>query len=380
MIKMSSEDIHRGLVNVVVDETSISGTDLSNKNLFYRGYNVKTLSKKCNFLEVAFLFLKGKLPNGKEFEEFKLREKKERKISPDVEKIILNYAKRIKAANIISACLLLEFEEHSKENYYNGNNKNQNIETIILRLISRLPLIISGITQSRKNNKIQEKTLNSEYLGSFLKNNFIYGNQKIVDYLNRLMICAADNGFTASTFMARGALSSGSSVCDSIIAALSSFKGHAHGGASKDVLEMMRILRNFNNKNDIDQWVEIQLAQKKKIPGFGHRLYKKGDPRLKCLSYGFELLDDKERFIIKNLIVSLKERKNILSNPEIIIGPSLSKMGFEDDIIPMVVFLARIAGLGAHLKEQIIDNKIIRPSAIYSGGYGKKFISLEKRK
>jgi citrate synthase len=332
-------------------------------------------------MEVLYLLLNGNLPNQEQLREIEIQEKQERKLNVEIEEIIKKYAKISTAADVLSVCLsLMKLELHQKRNYYDVVDKQKEINGEIIKILAKVPMVIADICRVRQGKYFSYPVPNSGLTENFLQLSLGISDAETINYVNKVLILAAENGFTASTFIARCVISSGSGVYDAIVAALDSFKGHAHGGASTDVLEMVRMLQS---EKDIDNWVKEQFINKKKIPGFGHRLYKNGDPRLDSLMEGFDLLEkyrkNDSKQILEKLKISVKKQKGLLPNPEIIVGPSLSAIGYEDDVIPMVIFMSRVAGIGAHLKEQIIDNKIIRPDSCYTGLYNRNFIPIENR-
>ena len=373
-----SEEIKKGLLGIVVDETTISQVMPDINSLTYRGYAVQDLCEKCNFEEVAYLVLNGDLPNKKQLNKFIKEEKSNRKLSKQILNDIQKMPKKAHPMDVIrTAVSLMSLEDKDVRD----NSPVANMRKAI-RIFAKTPTALSAYFRTRKGKKIikpKKKLTFSE--------NFFYmcfgkvPSKDIVKAFDVSLILYAEHSFNVSTFTARTITSSLSDIHGAITGAIASLKGPLHGGANEEVMYMMNKIKNPNNAL---KWINKALDKKEVVMGFGHRVYKKGDSRVPTMEKYFKKVSkikaDKKFVkiydIVKNVMI---ERKNIHPNVDYPTGPTYHLMGFETDFFTPIFVMSRITGWSAHIMEQHAANKLIRPLSKYSGASHRKVMLLNQR-
>ena len=373
-----SDEIKKGLLGIVVDETTISQVMPDINSLTYRGYAVQDLCEKCNFEEVAYLVLNGELPKKNELKKFKKELQKNRVISINLREIIKHMPKKAHPMDVtrtIVSVLGLEDKET------NDNSPKANMRKT-LRIFAKTPTAIAAFFRARQGKKVipPEKKL------SFAENFFYmcFGkvpNKEIVKAFDVSLILYAEHSFNVSTFTARTITSSLSDIHGAITGAIASLKGPLHGGANEEVMHMMNKIKKPESAL---KWINKALDNKEVVMGFGHRVYKKGDSRVPTMEKYFKKVSkvkkDKKFIkiydIVKNVMI---KRKNIYPNVDYPTGPTYHLMGFDTDFFTPIFVISRITGWGAHIMEQHSANKLIRPLSKYSGPDHRKVMLLNQR-
>tara|TARA_B100001250_G_scaffold350052_1_gene321568 strand:+ start:120 stop:1244 length:1125 start_codon:yes stop_codon:yes gene_type:complete len=373
-----SDDIKKGLLGIVVDETTISQVMPDINSLTYRGYAVQDLCEKCIFEEVAYLVLNGDLPNKKELKKFKKELEENRKITINLREIVKHMPKKahpMDVARTIVSVLGLEDKETS------NNSPKSNMKKAI-KIFAKTPTAIAAFFRARKGKKII-----SPKKGLTFAENFFYmcfgkvPNKDIVKAFDVSLILYAEHSFNVSTFTARTITSSLSDIHGAITGAIASLKGPLHGGANEEVMHMMNKIKKPENAL---KWINKALDEKEVVMGFGHRVYKKGDSRVPTMEKYFKkvakLKKDKKFHkiydIVKNVMI---KRKDIHPNVDYPTGPTYHLMGFDTDFFTPIFVISRITGWAAHIMEQHAANKLIRPLSKYSGPEHRKVILLNQR-
>ena len=373
-----SDEIKKGLLGIVVDETTISQVMPDINSLTYRGYAVQDLCEKCIFEEVAYLILNGELPNKKQLKKFIKNERSERKLSKQILNDIQKMPRKAHPMDVIrTAVSLMSLEDKDVRD----NSPVANMRKAI-RIFAKTPTALSAYFRTRKGKKIikpKKKLTFSE--------NFFYmcfgkvPSKDIVKAFDVSLILYAEHSFNVSTFTARTITSSLSDIHGAITGAIASLKGPLHGGANEEVMYMMNKIKNPNNAL---KWINKALDKKEVVMGFGHRVYKKGDSRVPTMEKYFKKVSkikaDKKFVkiydIVKNVMI---ERKNIHPNVDYPTGPTYHLMGFETDFFTPIFVMSRITGWSAHIMEQHAANKLIRPLSKYSGASHRKVMLLNQR-
>jgi 2-methylcitrate synthase len=373
-----TNNIKKGLLGIVVDETTVSQVMPDINSLTYRGYAVQDLCEKCSFEEVAFLILNKELPNKSQLKKFKKQLEKNRNITINLKKIVMHMPKKshpMDVARTIVSVLGLEDKET------NNNSHEVNMRKAI-RIFAKTPTALAAFFRARKNkNIIQPK----KGLG-FSENLFymFFGkipSKDIIKAFDVSLILYAEHSFNVSTFTARTITSSLSDIHSAITGAIGSLKGPLHGGANEEVMNMMIKIKKPENAL---KWINDALDNKDVVMGFGHRVYKKGDSRVPTMEKYFkkvsEIKKDKKYHkiydIIKNVMI---KRKDIHPNVDYPTGPTYHLMGFDTDFFTPIFVLSRIIGWSAHIMEQHASNKLIRPLSKYSGEKHRKVMLLNQR-
>ena len=373
-----NEDIKKGLLGIVVDETTISQVMPDINSLTYRGYAVQDLCEKCTFEEVAYLVLNGELPNNKDFKKFKKDLEKNRNISINLREIVRHMPKKshpMDVARTIVSVLGLEDKETV------DNSPKANMRKTI-RIFAKTPTAIAAFFRVRKGKKIIPPKKNLSFSENFFY--MCFGNvpsKEIVKAFDVSLILYAEHSFNVSTFTARTITSSLSDIHGAITGAIASLKGPLHGGANEEVMHMMNKIKKPENAL---KWINNALDKKDVVMGFGHRVYKKGDSRVPTMEKYFKKVSkikkDKKFIkiydIVKNVMI---ERKNIHPNVDYPTGPTYHLMGFDTDFFTPIFVISRITGWSAHIMEQHAANKLIRPLSKYSGAEHRKVMLLNQR-
>ena len=373
-----SDEIKKGLLGIVVDETTISQVMPDINSLTYRGYAVQDLCEKCNFEEVAYLVLNGDLPKKKDLKKFRKLLNENRKITINLREIVKHMPKKAHPMDVsrtIVSVLGLEDKET------NDNSPNANMRKAI-KIFAKTPTAIAAFFRARKGQNIipPKKKL------SFAENFFYmcFGkvpNKEIVKAFDVSLILYAEHSFNVSTFTARTITSSLSDIHGAITGAIASLKGPLHGGANEEVMHMMNKIKKPENAL---KWINKALDKKEVVMGFGHRVYKKGDSRVPTMEKYFKKVakikkDKKFLKIYETVKKTMIERKNIYPNVDYPTGPTYHLMGFDTDFFTPIFVISRITGWSAHIMEQHRANKLIRPLSKYRGEKHRRVMLLNQR-
>ena len=373
-----SDEIKKGLLGIVVDETTVSQVMPDINSLTYRGYAVQDLCEKCNFEEVAYLVLNGELPNKKQLKSFVKEERLDRKLSKEILSDIRKMPKKAHPMDVArTAVSLMALEDNETKD----NSPKANMRKAI-RIFSKTPIALAAFFRARKGKKIISPKKNLSFSENFFY--MCFGkvpSKEIVKAFDVSLILYAEHSFNVSTFTARTITSSLSDIHGAITGAIASLKGPLHGGANEEVMHMMNKIKKPENAL---KWINKALKNKDVIMGFGHRVYKKGDSRVPTMEKYFRRVSSlkKDRKfikiydIVKNVMI---EKKNIHPNVDYPTGPTYHLMGFDTDFFTPIFVISRITGWSAHIMEQHAANKLIRPLSKYSGAKHRKVMLLNQR-
>jgi len=373
-----SDEIKKGLLGIVVDETTVSQVMPDINSLTYRGYAVQDLCAKCNFEEVAYLVLNGELPNKKQLKSFIKEERSDRKLSKEILSDIRKMPKKAHPMDVVrTAVSLMALEDkETKDNSPKANMRKA------IRIFSKTPIALAAFFRARKGKKMIAPKKNLSFSENFF--HMCFGkvpSKEIVKAFDVSLILYAEHSFNVSTFTARTITSSLSDIHGAITGAIASLKGPLHGGANEEVMHMMNKIKKPENAL---KWINKALKNKDVVMGFGHRVYKRGDSRVPTMEKYFKkvasIKKDKKFIkiydIVKNVMI---ERKNIHPNVDYPTGPTYHLMGFDTDFFTPIFVISRITGWSAHIMEQHAANKLIRPLSKYSGTKHRKVMLLNQR-
>ena len=373
-----SDDIKKGLLGIVVDETTISQVMPDINSLTYRGYAVQELCEKCSFEEVAYLILNKELPNKSKLKKFKKDLEENRNITINLREIVKHMPKKAHPMDVARTVVsVMGLEDKDTSNNSAGANMRKAI-----RIFAKTPTAMAAFFRARKG-----KNVISPKKGLGFSENFFYmcfgktPNKEIIKAFDISLILYAEHSFNVSTFTARTITSSLSDIHSAITGAIGSLKGPLHGGANEAVMHMMNKIKKPESAL---KWVNNALDKKEVIMGFGHRVYKKGDSRVPTMEKYFrkvsKIQNDKKFHkiyeVVKNVMI---ERKDIHPNVDFPTGPTYHLMGFDTDFFTPIFVLSRITGWSAHIMEQHAANKLIRPLSKYSGEKHRKVMLLNQR-
>jgi 2-methylcitrate synthase len=372
------EEIKKGLLGIVVDETTVSHVVPELSTLTYRGYTVQELCDKCDFEEVAYLVLNGDLPNKKQLKKFIKYERSERKLSKQILANIQKMPKNAHPMDVIRTCVsLMALEDKdTKDNSPKANMRKA------MKIFSKTPTAVAAYFRCRKGKKIISPDKKLSFSENFFKMTFgKVPDKEIVRAFDISLILYAEHSFNVSTFTARTITSSLSDIHGAITGAIASLKGPLHGGANEAVMIMMK---EIGKPEKAQAWIDNALEKKKIIMGFGHRVYRTGDSRVPTMKhYLFKVAKilKKEKYtkIYEILAKNMIEKKNIHPNVDFPCGPLYYMMGIDIDFYTPIFVMSRITGWSAHIMEQHASNKLIRPLSKYKGEEVRKVMLLNHR-
>lgn len=361
---MADQQIHKGLDGVVVDVTAISKVNPETNSLLYRGYPVQELAASQPFEAVAHLLWHGELPSDAQAAEFRERERSLRAL-PDNVRAAMDLAPATAHPMDVVRTAVSVIGANDPDAADADDDINKAVE-----LFAVLPAIVAYEQRRRRGEEPIEPRDDLDYSANFLWMTF--GEEaapEVVDAFRVSMILYAEHSFNASTFTARVVTSTLSDLYSAVVAAIGALKGPLHGGANEAVME---IFRELEGGADPGEWLDAAFAEKRKVMGFGHRVYKRGDSRvptmreaLARLTEHYDRADVLERY--DALEQAMADRKPIKPNLDYPSGPAYDLMGFDTELFTPLFVAARVVGWTAHIMEQRADNALIRPLSEYTG-------------
>ena len=378
---MADAEIKYGLAGVVTDDTAVSKVMPETNSLTYRGYAVQDLATRCRFEEVAYLIWNGELPNQSQLDAFIAAEKAERGLSDDLIAVMRRFPKGAHPmATLRTAVSFLGLEadiadDHATDELYER----------AISMYAKLPQIVAADFRLRNG---KEPIAPNPDLG-FSENFFhmCFGEvpaPEVVKCFDISMTLYAEHSFNASTFTARVIASSLSGIYSAVTGAIGSLKGPLHGGANEAVMHMLKEVGTADNAR---AWMLDALATKKKIMGFGHRVYRSGDSRVPTMTDAYKNMvdiigtDEAKMYweMSRTLDETMVAEKGIYPNLDFPAGPAYYLMGFEIPMFTPIFVMSRITGWTAHIMEQLADNKLIRPLSNYTGPAQREVVSVDQR-
>jgi citrate synthase len=374
----STETPSKGLEGVVAAQTRLSDVRGDAGELIYAGYDINELAGKVSFEEVVHLLHWNHLPNRKELAELKATLAADRELPQGVVDILRVIPRdtppmdAIRTAVSALGCFDAQRDDHS----YDDERRKA------MQLIARIPIITAYFHRIRQDKEVLPPKPELGEAANFLY--LIDGEAPSAEKANTLDLCYvlhADHGMNASTFSARVTIATLSDMYSAITSAIGTLKGPLHGGANEGVIKM---LLDIGSLDKVDEYVEECLAQKKKIMGIGHRVYKTLDPRAPQLKRMAQVLSSKvgERKWIQmsdRIAELMLKKKNLHANVDFYSATVYYSLGIPTDLFTPIFANARMAGWTAHILEQLADNRLIRPQSVYIGPSGLKVKPLEQR-
>ena len=373
-----SDEIKKGLLGIVVDETEVSKVMPEINSLTYRGYAAQDLCEYCRFEEVAYLILNKDLPNSIQLKQFEKEERNNRELSKNLYEIIKNIPKKSHPMDVArTAVSVMGLEDNETSNSSPEANMRKT-----LRIFAKTPTALAAFYRVRNGKKIIKPKKELSFAENFF--NMCFGKvpqKEIVKAFDVSLILYAEHSFNVSTFTARTITSSLSDIHGAITGAIASLKGPLHGGANEEVMHMMRKIKKPENAL---KWINNALKNKDVVMGFGHRVYKSGDSRVPTMREYFgkvaKIKKDKTFEKIYEIVEKVMiKKKNIHPNVDYPTGPTYHLMGFDTDFFTPIFVISRITGWSAHIMEQHAANKLIRPLAKYKGSKHRKVMELNYR-
>ncbi|MFD6270796.1 bifunctional 2-methylcitrate synthase/citrate synthase [Nocardia asteroides] len=363
---MTDSDIAKGLAGVVVDTTSISKVVTETNSLTYRGYPVQELAARRTFEEVAYLLWYGELPDDGQRQLFCQRERAQRRIDRSVLALVEKMPDTCHPMDVVRTVVsYLGTEDAASE-----STAERDRLAAALRLTALLPTVIATAMRRRRG---LDPIAPHPQLG--FAENFLYmcfgevPAPRIVRAFEISLILYAEHGFNASTFAARVVTSTGSDLYSAVTAAIGALKGRLHGGANEAVMHTMR---EIDDPDRAAAWVRETLAARRKVMGFGHRVYRHGDSRVPTMKTALDEVAEVtggQRWVrmYDALATAMAEQTGIAPNLDFPAGPAYHLMGFDIEMFTPIFVMSRITGWTAHIAEQSAANALIRPLSEYRG-------------
>jgi citrate synthase len=370
----------KGLEGIVAATSGICYIDGEQGVLAYRGIDIHDLAKNSTFEETCYLLWNGKLPTQSELDGVRKRLAADRKIHPDIFRMMREVPRDVLPMEVLRTGV-------SALSFYDADEKNNDHDANVrkaYRLTSQIAMIVAGYDRIRKGKEVVEPDPSLSHAANFLL--MLNGKKPSTTAekaLDIALILHADHELNASTFAARVTAATLSDMHSSITSAIGALKGPLHGGANEEVMRMLFAIDKAGE--DPVKHVQEMLAQKKKIPGMGHRVYRTEDPRathLRKMSHDlgasagvpkwFDMSQRIEEFI--------KREKRLNANVDFYSASTYTTLGIDVDLFTPIFAVSRISGWTAHVIEQHDDNRLIRPRADYIGPkYPAKYIPMEQR-
>jgi citrate synthase len=370
----------KGLEGIVATNSSICYIDGDRGVLAYRGIDIHELADQSNFEETCYLLWFGRLPNSNELTDLKRRLAEERNLDPAILQLLHNAPKTASPMDVLRTTV-------SALAFYDADVKNNDHEANVrkaIRLTSQIAMIVAAYDRLRKGKPVVESDRSLSHAANFLLQlNGAKPSATAERALDVALILHADHELNASTFAARVTAATLSDIYAAITSAIGALKGPLHGGANEAAFRIMAAIER--EKAEPVEYVRNLLAQKKKVPGFGHRVYHTEDPRAThlrlmshdlCYSSGqpqwFDMSEKIEKF--------MQAEKKLNANVDFYSASTYHVLGIDEDLFTPVFAVSRISGWSAHVIEQLDDNRLIRPRAEYMGpDYPNRYIPMQKR-
>ncbi len=365
-----------GLRGQVAGKTALSTVGKSGSGLTYRGYDVKDLAEQCQFEEVAYLILKGELPNAQQLSEYRAKLKSLRELPQALKDVLERIPANAHPMDVMrTGCSMLGNLEMEKD-----FSEQQQVTD---RLLACLPSIICYWYRfSHDGVRIDVNTDDDSIGGHFL--HMLHGKAPSAlheQVMHVSLILYAEHEFHASTFTARVCASTLSDMHSCVVGAIGSLRGPLHGGANEAAMEM---IERFTSPEHAEQEMMGMLARKEKIMGFGHAIYSESDPRNVVIkTWSEKLAKDVGDTVLYPVSVRCEDvmwrEKKLFCNADFFHASAYHFMGIPTKLFTPIFVMSRVTGWAAHVMEQRADNRIIRPSAEYNGEAPRAVVPLAER-
>jgi citrate synthase len=370
----------KGLEGVVATTSGICYIDGDRGVLAYRGIDIHELAEHSNFEETCYLLWFGRLPNRTQLKDIEGRLAQERQLDPAIIRFLRDVPRTALPMDVLRTAVsaLAFYDLDEKKNDHDANVRKA------IRLTSQIAMIVAGYDRIRKGMPVVEADRSLSHAANFLLQlNGTKPSDTAERALDIALILHADHELNASTFAARVTAATLSDMHSAITSAVGTLKGPLHGGANEAVFRILETIER--EKTDPVDYVRKMLAEKKKVPGFGHRVYHTEDPRathLRGMSRDlgqasrqpqwYDMSEKIEQFV--------KSEKKLNANVDFYSASTYHTLGIDEDLFTPIFAVSRISGWTAHVIEQLDDNRLIRPRADYMGPeYPNHYVPIEKR-
>jgi citrate synthase len=371
--------VSKGLEGVVAAETQLGEVKGAEGILFYCGYDINELAGKVSYEEVVHLLWHHRLPNRKELQSLTTALRAERELPQGVIDFLVAAPKDARPIDVMRTAVSMlgcyDTQRHDLE-------MGANLATAI-KLVSQIGIIAAYFHRARQGLSLPpvRKDLGEAAHFLYLINGEV-PSKEAEETLDVAYVLHAEHGFNASTFTARVVASTLSDMFSAISAAIGALKGPLHGGANEGVIHM---LEEIGSVDKVDAWVADALAQKKKIMGIGHRVYKVLDPRAPHLKemavkLSNQLGEPKWIQMSEKIATTMREQKGLNANVDFYSATVYYSLGIPTDLFTPIFAISRMSGWTAHVLEQWSENRLFRPLSEYVGKpYGQKVLPIDER-
>ena len=378
LVNQTSVEIEKGLEGVVVAKSAITFIDGQQGILRYRGIDIKELAKNSIYEEVAYLLWHGKLPTKTELANFKRELSKHRVLPREVLSLLKGMPKNANPMEVArtAASYIATFPRKKSESFQDANNRKA------MQLTASLGPIVASYDRIRRGKSPLRPDTRLSHAANFL---YLLRGKKPDGETERayniVCILYADHEMNASTFAGCVTASTLADLGGAVTSAIATLAGPLHGGSNQRVMEM---LETISSPENVEKFVDDELATDRRIMGFGHRMYRTHDPRAVILKEVANTLTQgsgnrKWLEIAQRIEKIVWERRKLYPNIEFYMAVVLNALGIPRDLMPSVFACNRIAGWVAHIFEQYADNRLIRPLTEYSGPSAQPYVPIEQR-
>lgn len=378
MEKEKDKGFKAGLEDVVVGNSSICFIDGQKARLVYRGYDINDLATHATFEEVVYLLWYGKLPDATQLAELRREIFAHMQLPEPLLALMRTFPRGATPMEALRTAV-------SAAGMWDPDGADNSLEASrrrAVRLMGLTPLIVA--TFYRLSQGLEPLALEED---RGLAANFLYllKGEEVDELSARALDVAltlhADHELNASTFAARVTIATLSDVYSAVTSAIGALKGPLHGGANEQV---MRMLKEIGTLDQVEPWVDNAFANKKRIPGFGHRVYRTGDPRarhLHKLARQLGELKGDTRWIDLSEAVekAVQSRRELYPNVDFYSASTYHYLGIPSEYFTPIFAISRMSGWTAHILEQLEDNRLIRPRANYTGPESLQYVPLDQR-
>jgi citrate synthase len=371
----------KGLEGVVAATSSICYIDGEQGILAYRGIDIHDLADHSTFEETCYLLWFAKLPTAKELADFKTQLAAARQIDPAIISLLKSFPKSAPPMEVLRTAVsaLSMYDPESAKVDHESNIRKS------IRLTAQIAMIVAAFDRIRKGKNVVDPDKSLTHAGNFLwQLNGVKPSATADKALDIALILHADHELNASTFAARVTAATLSDMHSSITSAIGALKGPLHGGANEEVMKMLFAIDKAGE--DPIEHVKAMVAAKKKISGFGHRVYHTEDPRathLRRMSRDLGVKDGKPKWydMSEKIEKYIKAEKKLNANVDFYSASTYTTLGIDIDLFTPIFAVSRISGWTAHVIEQHDDNRLIRPRADYVGpAYPNRYIPMAERR
>ncbi len=370
----------KGLEGIVANSTRLSDVQGAEGRLIYAGYDISELAGKASYEEVIHLLWHGHLPSRRELDDLTRNLRMRRELPDGVVRFLKRAPRKADPMDVMrtAVSMLGLYDSDFEEDINVDRNRIR-----AFHITAKIGVIAAYFHRARQGKPLPPVRSDLGEAAHFLY--LINGEEaspETVKTLDVAFVLHADHGMNASTFSARVTIATLSDMYSAITSAIGTLKGPLHGGANEGVIHM---LQEIGSEENVDAWVEEQLAEKRKILGIGHRVYKVLDPRAPFLremaiKLTNELGEPKWIRMSERIAQLMREKKGLEANVDFYSATVYHSLGIPTDLFTPIFAIARCAGWTGHVLEQLADNRLYRPLSEYVGpAPGLKFIPIEER-